>query len=106
MPLWVVTKTDDTFDGVCDEDCSLREAVAQAGPGIGVDIPAGKYTIGTQITIDKEFILTGAGAENTIIQAHAFPGEAASRLFEITSGDVAISAETLQNGKASTGGRS
>jgi len=25
---WTVTKTADTNDGVCDADCSLREAVA------------------------------------------------------------------------------
>ena len=101
VPLMVVTKTDDTFDGVCDEDCSLREAVARAQPGSSIDIPAGQYTIGTQITIDKDLILTGAGAEDTIIQAHAFPGEATSRVFEITGGEVTISGVTIRHGNLS-----
>ena len=99
----VVTKTDDTFDGVCDEDCSLREAIARAEPGSSVGIPAGRYTLGgAQITIDKDLILTGAGAENTIIQAHAFPGEATSRVFEITGGVVTVSGVTIRHGNLSS----
>ena len=30
---WIVTKTDDTDDGSCDDDCSLREAIASALAG-------------------------------------------------------------------------
>ena len=49
-----LTKTTDTNDGVCDADCSLREAIATADPGDTVDIPAGIYTLalGT-LTISK-----------------------------------------------------
>ena len=101
VPLLAVTKTDDTFDGVCDGDCSLREAIARAAPGSTIEIPAGQYTISAQITIDKDLDLTGAGAENTIIQAHAFPGEATSRVFEITGGVVTISGVTIRHGKTS-----
>src|SRR4051794_30510560 len=34
----VVTKVDDTNDGICDTDCSLREAVAVANASSGDDI--------------------------------------------------------------------
>ena len=39
-----VTKTQDTNDGVCDADCSLREAISAANPGTTVIIPAGTPT--------------------------------------------------------------
>ena len=102
-----VTKTDDTFDGVCDADCSLREAIGVADPGDSIDIPAGEFTLslGVQITFGKNLTLTGAGAENTIIQADANPGTASFRIFNITSGDVSISGVTIRHGKVSgTGG--
>ena len=102
--LLVVTKTDDTFDGVCDEDCSLREAIARAEAGSSVSIPAGEYTISTQITIDKDVILAGTGAENTIIQAHALRGEATTRVFQITGGVVTISGVTIRHGNLSGNG--
>src|SRR4051812_37608201 len=34
----LVTKTDDTNDGVCDADCSLREAVGAANVSAGDDV--------------------------------------------------------------------
>ena len=40
-----VTKTDDTDDGVCDADCSLREAIDVAVSGDVIGIPAGTYTL-------------------------------------------------------------
>ena len=43
-----VTKTTDTHDGVCDADCSLREAIAAANANAGSDegpIPAGTYPL-------------------------------------------------------------
>ena len=46
-----VTKTADTLDGVCDDDCSLREAVvaANALPG-------------------KDFVLAGPGVYTSVVQ--------------------------------------
>jgi len=41
-----VAKTDDTADGACDADCSLREAVIAANAAPGADeivVPAGVY---------------------------------------------------------------
>jgi len=43
---FLVTKTVDTADAVCDSDCSLREAVGAANANVGSDeitIPAGDY---------------------------------------------------------------
>ena len=49
VPVYTVTKTDDTNDGVCSAgDCSLREAVnnANACPGMQtINLPAGGYTL-------------------------------------------------------------
>ena len=67
-----VTKTEDTNDGVCDVDCSLREAIAAAVAGDTIDLPAVTYTLslGAQLTIDVDLTLAGAGSGDTIIQAH------------------------------------
>lgn len=53
-PQYVVSKTDDTLDGSCNADCSLREAVAASNVSPGaILLPAGTYT------------LTRAGSDNT-----------------------------------------
>jgi CSLREA domain-containing protein len=39
-----VSKTNDTNDGVCDADCSLREAI-QTPNGGAIELPAGDYTL-------------------------------------------------------------
>lgn len=48
---FIVTKTEDTDDGACDADCSLREAVVAANTTPGddtIELPAGVY----QLTLD------------------------------------------------------
>src|SRR4051812_48659275 len=45
---FVVTKITDTNDGVCDADCSLREAIVATNAAAGPDtitLPAGTYTL-------------------------------------------------------------
>jgi CSLREA domain-containing protein len=45
---FTVTKTADTNDGICDGDCSLREAVTAANSTPGIDdvqVPAGTYAL-------------------------------------------------------------
>lgn len=54
-PIYTVTKTADTADGVCDADCSLREAIGASNTTPGaVSVPAGTYAL----------TLAGAGEDN------------------------------------------
>jgi len=95
-----VTKTADTNDGVCDPDCSLREAIDAANTNPGADdvpVPAGLYllTLG-QLTITDDVSIAGADQATTIIDGNVnLPG----RVFEIQSDTVVeISSVTIQNG--------
>ena len=101
-----VTKTADTDDEVCDADCSLREAIEAAISGDTINIPIGTYTltIGTQLTIDKDLTLNGAGSGDTVIQAATSSADATSRVLSITGGTVSISGVTVQNGNTSDNG--
>ena len=102
-----VTKTGDTNDGLCGvSDCSLREAIASGDSGDAINIPLGVYTLslGTELTIDQNLTLTGAGSGDTIIQAAASSADATSRVFNITGGTVAVSGVTVQNGNNGDGG--
>ncbi len=116
---FTVTKTEDTNDGTCDSDCSLREAVIAANASLGGDvitIPAGIYTLtrsgptedGYDATVgDLDLLgdieLRGAGAEVTIISAEGLAdGEEIlytldTRVFDIT-GDVLIQDLTVADG--------
>lgn len=75
-----VTKTADTFDGVCDDDCSLREAVAMAfftAPSV-ILLPPGHYrlvrggptddsVLAGDLDIFRELVILGSGAASTVI---------------------------------------
>ena len=101
-----VTKTDDTNDGVCDADCSLREAITAASSGDTINISIGEYTLtlGTELVIAVDLTLNGAGSGDTIIQAAISSADATSRVFNITSGTVAISGVAVQNGHTTADG--
>ena len=104
---FTMTKTGDTNDGFCGAlDCSLREAIASGDSGDSITVPAGTYTLtlGTELVINKNLTLTGAGSGDTIIQAAATPGTATSRVFNITAGSVAISGVTIRHGKLNGNG--
>ena len=100
-----VGKTDDTNDGVCDIDCSLREAIAAAKSGDTIDIPAGTYTLslGSELAINRDLTLIGAGADKTIVQAARVPGVANHRVFNIADGRVSISRVTIRYGAGGIG---
>lgn len=81
---FAVSKTADTNDGVCNADCSLREAVIAANTAPGADLitftPNGTHqlTIGTfdensgaggDLDITQSLTITGNGTANTILQA-------------------------------------
>jgi len=102
-----VTKTEDTNDGVCDADCSLREAVVAAASGDTVvfsSLFSSPQTITLtlgQITIDKNLTITGTGQDLVTIS-----GNDASRHFFITGSGVTvnISGMTFRDGDGSVEG--
>lgn len=107
--VYTVTKTADTLDGQCNEDCSLREAVEAAnshpgpdvvvlGPGIYnlTRLGAGENNNDTgDLDVTSELTLLGAGAKSTVID-----GQDADRLFEILSpNSLDLSGVTLRRGR-------
>lgn len=76
---YVVSKTADTNDGVCDADCSLREAITAANANIDADTITfatsanGTITLGSAlptILAGSTITITGNGASNTIISGN------------------------------------
>jgi CSLREA domain-containing protein len=108
--IYRVTKTADTADGVCDSDCSLREAITAAGEAPGaILLPAGLYLlnqVGSEeeenktgdFDIQSSVAIYGEGAANTRIDADQL-----DRIFHIdpagTGGYTVILEDlTLTNG--------
>ncbi len=81
----VVTKTADTNDGVCDADCSLREAVADANSGPATEvirIPSGTYPLTEgELLINLHVVIEGA-PQAVITRAAGTAG----RIFNISGG--------------------
>lgn len=99
---WTVTKTADTNDGVCDADCSLREAIAVSISGDTINFSplfnsAQTITLGgTQLTISVNLTITGPGSTLLTIS-----GNNTSRIFQINSGTtVSISGMKITGGTA------
>jgi CSLREA domain-containing protein len=80
-----VTKTEDTNDGLCDADCSLREAIIKANGlasvgSIDIHVPAGGYYLTVEgineneaatgdLDITNSMTIVGAGMDETIVSA-------------------------------------
>ena len=110
---FLVTKTQDTADGLCDDDCSLREAVIAANSSPGTDtilVPEGTYVLSIagsnedaaragDLDITDSLILYGAGLTMTIID-----GGEVDRVFHVDPAGsgilVNMSDVTIQNGWA------
>jgi CSLREA domain-containing protein len=105
---FTVTKTADTADGVCDADCSLREAVVVANTLAGADtivIPAGVYTltiagrgedagVSGDFDVKDDLTINGANARTTIID-----GGGLDRLFDFGNAtNSRLSGVTIRNG--------
>ena len=99
-----VTKTEDTNDGVCDADCSIREAIDAANSGDTINVPAGVYTVTTTLVIGKDLILVGALSASTIIQAAESPGIANYGVLSIDSGN-AVDISNLTSSKEDEDGQ-
>lgn len=110
---FTVTKTADTNDGMCDSDCSLREAIRAANAAAGDDVitlPAGTYPV-TLVGDEDDAVLgdfditdsvqiSGAGAGSTIID-----GLDADRVFDVApvtncACTIGFSGVTITNGSA------
>ena len=107
---FTVTKTADTNDGVCDADCSLREAISAANSVSSTDtiefssLFATSQTIvlsGVQLQVDNNGALSinGPGANLLTIDAnHASP------VFRIEGANAGISAVKIANGTSQGSG--
>ena len=102
-----VTKTADTNDGVCDADCSLREAIAEANLNNATDTitfdpvlvasPVTISLVGTRLDITDDVVITGPGAELLTVNANNL-----SQIFIVGNGVTAdISGMSLTGGNAS-----
>ena len=108
---FLVSKTADTWDGSCDSDCSLREAVIAANVLPGPDtitLPAGSYTLTIpgidesgltgDLDITEGLSILGAGSAGTIID-----GGALDRVFHVHSDYLSVinlAGITIQNGNS------
>ena len=107
-----VTKTTDTNDGVCDSDCSLREAISVTNSNGQTDTvgfaPGASGTItltGGALQVandaqDPDLSILGPGAGVLTVS-----GNNQSRVFEVNSGaKVAVGGLTVSGGKSTQGG--
>jgi CSLREA domain-containing protein len=106
---YVVTKTDDTADGSCDADCSLREAISAANLTVEADtitIPAGVFVLSIagvgedqnatgDLDVRESTLLQGAGRDLTVIDAGGV-----DRVLELPhSGTIEVRDATLRGGR-------
>ncbi len=110
-----VTKTADTADGVCNSDCSLREAITAANANFDattINVPAGHYKLTRtgvnedlndtgDLDIRSPIDLLGAGARKTIID-----GNATDRVLHVPDTNapsdygILVQGVTITNGKS------
>ena len=112
---FIVTKTADTNDGVCDFDCSLREAIVTANATAGADtitLPAGTYKLAIagagedagatgDLDITDDLTIAGAGRRVTFIDGTPSDTGAVDRVLDVAptgSVTVSISGVTVQRG--------
>ncbi len=94
-----VNKHQDTNDGACNDDCSLREAVVAANSDDDLDtilVPPGNYSLTRtgagedaaafgDLDITKPVVIRGSGVANTFIK-----GLHSDRLFDVTAGGISV----------------
>jgi CSLREA domain-containing protein len=99
---FTVTKETDTADGVCDADCSLREALAAADAAPGEDtvvVKPGHYVLSLGElafgVIDDSLNVVGSNARDTVVD-----GNGQFRVMNIDNGNTTISHMTITGGHA------
>ena len=95
-----VTKAANSNDGLCNDDCSLREAVAAAPNGAFIDFSrdlSGQTLVlgGTEIVLNKIVTIDGFGANLIEIS-----GSATNRIFAVLGVAVKITGIKLTNGNS------
>lgn len=116
---FTVTKTFDTNDGVCNADCSLREAVRAANAGAGADLinfgvngtfqltlaGAGENAAATgDLDITGPVTIQGNGSGNTIVTAGTTTSNGIDKIFSInplftTAFATSMSGMTIRYGR-------
>jgi CSLREA domain-containing protein len=96
---FVVTKLDDTDDGICSSDCSVREALAAASSGdtvsFGIDVRGTSTLVLGDLVIDRPLTIVGPGQN-----ALTLSGGDTQRIFTITAnGALTASQLTFAHGK-------
>ena len=96
---WQVTKLDDTNDGTCDADCSLREAIDDAASGDEIRFGVtGTITLTATLQISKNLTITGPGAASLTVS-----GADAYRVFNVGNVTASLSGLTIADGSTATG---
>jgi CSLREA domain-containing protein len=95
-----VTTTADHDDQVCNAaDCTLREAFNHSSGGDVVLVPAGRYLLGSSLTLFHTLTVRGAGVGQTIID-----GNGKGRAIEIdNAGDLDLGGVTVTGGRPASG---
>jgi CSLREA domain-containing protein len=99
----IVTKLADTNDGICDGDCSLREALAVAPPDATIIFAAGlagKITLHITLIITKNVTINGPTTKAITIS-----GNNAVRVFSVNP-DVSFTIRNLTVANGSVQGKS
>lgn len=98
----VVTKTGDTNDGVCDSDCSLREALHVAHSGDSITFSS-QFDLPRTITLTQGQLTIPSGRSISIIgkgpQLTKISGGSLQRVFEVNVGaSLRLDGLTVTNG--------
>src|SRR5256714_2555613 len=91
--LHVNTESDHAVDGACNTspDCTLREAVQYSSAGDTIEVPAGTYHLGSELSVGHALTIQGAGLDATTIT-----GDDSTRLIHIQLGAGAQVLRRLQ----------
>jgi|GEM_PF-2912971 len=105
LPSLIVTKTADTNDGVCNSDCSLREAIQVATSGETVkfhsSLAGQTVTLSSTLVINKDLTIDGSELTSLI----SISGDNNVRVFEVDPSVTAvIDSLIIKNGKVDGAG--